>query len=110
MFPVATVSEVEGHAFFKGVDSHRAVSNVQLQLIAADDTVIASAKTEYDGYFFMEKVPPGSYRLRIDPEQAAKLGIQLARDVPVKAKADGGLVGGLVLDIVRGGAATAATQ
>jgi hypothetical protein len=42
MFPVATVSEVEGHAFFKGVDSHRAVSNVQLQLVADDDTVTSS--------------------------------------------------------------------
>jgi hypothetical protein len=30
--------------------------------------------------------------------------------VPVKAKADGGLVGGLVLDIVRGGGAAAAAK
>ena len=57
-------------------------------------------------------LPPATVKadMAVLAEQAAKLGIQLAKDVPVKAKADGGLVGGLVLDIVRGGAASAATQ
>lgn len=101
LFPVATVSEVEGHAFFKSSSGSRAVSNVQVQLVDSKGEVIASAKTEYDGYFFIERVAPGDYQLRIDPEQAKTLGIQLVQPVPVKAGTDGGLVGDLTVDIVR---------
>lgn len=109
MFAVATVSEVEGHAFFdSGGDEARAVSNVQLQLVDPKGEVIASAKTEYDGYFFLERVPPGKYALRIDPEQASKLGISLAAPIPVKAGLDGGLVGDVVVKIIRAPATLAA--
>jgi len=95
------MSEVEGHAFFEGGESKRAVSNVQLQLVNSKSEVIASARTEYDGYFFLERVPPGDYRIRIDPDQAAKLNIKLVGDLPVTATAEGGLVGQLAVNIVR---------
>jgi len=100
-FPVVAMSEVEGHAFFEGGESKRAVSNVQLQLVNSKSEVIASARTEYDGYFFIERVPPGDYRIRIDPDQAAKLNIKLVGDLPVTATAEGGLVGQLAVNIVR---------
>lgn len=100
-FPVATVSEAEGHAYFRTGASERAVSNVELQLVDAKENVIATTKTEYDGYFFFERVPPGEYKVRIDPDQAAKLAIQLLNTVPVKAGADGGLVGEIKVEIGR---------
>jgi hypothetical protein len=102
VFPVVAVSEVEGHAYFQGGDANRAVSNVQLQLVDAKSNVVASVRTEYDGYFFMERVAPGQYRIRIDPDQAAKLNIKLAGDVPVTASPDGGLIGRIAVNIVRG--------
>jgi hypothetical protein len=101
MFPVVAVSEVEGHAYFRGGETERAVSNVQLQLVDMNNDVIASVRTEYDGYFFIERVPPGEYRIRIDPDQAAKLKIRLVDEVQVRAGADGGLIGKLVVNIVR---------
>jgi hypothetical protein len=101
MFPVVAVSEVEGHAYFRGGETERAVSNVQLQLVDMNNDVIASVRTEYDGYFFIERVPPGVYRIRIDPDQAAKLKIRLVDEVQVRAGADGGLIGKLVVNIVR---------
>jgi hypothetical protein len=101
MFPVVAVSEVEGHAYFRGGETERAVSNVQLQLVDMNNDVIASVRTEYDGYFFIERVPPGEYWIRIDPDQAAKLKIRLVDEVRVRAGADGGLIGKLVVNIVR---------
>jgi hypothetical protein len=74
---------------------------VQLQLVNLKGDVVSSARTEYDGYFFIERVPPGEYRIRIDPEQASKLNIRLVGDVPVTAAPEGGLVGKLVVNIVR---------
>jgi hypothetical protein len=101
LFPVVAVSEVEGHAFFEGGENRRAVSNVQLQLVNSKGDVISSVRTEYDGYFFIDRVPPGAYRIRIDPDQAGKLNIRLAADVPVTATPEGGLIGKLVVNIVR---------
>jgi hypothetical protein len=101
LFPVTTVSEVEGHAFFRSGDSNSAVSNVQLQLIDSKGEVIGSVKTEYDGYFFLEDSPAGDYHIRIEPDQAKKLGIELAAPVAVKAAASGGLVGDIDVNIVR---------
>ena len=105
LFPVVAASEVEGRAYFESGDAERAVSNVQLQLVDSRDAVVASTKTEYDGYFFMERVTPGDYSLRIDPDQAAKLGIALAEAVPVRATADGGLIGEIRVRIIRKSAA-----
>jgi hypothetical protein len=95
------VSEVEGHAYFRSGDSNSAVSNVQLQLIDSKGEVIGSVKTEYDGYFFLEDIPAGDYHIRIEPDQAKKLGIELAAPVAVKAAASGGLVGDIDVNIVR---------
>lgn len=108
-FAVASVSEVEGHAYFKSASGSRAVSNVQLQLLDSKGAVVASAKTEYDGYFFLEKVPPGDYTLQLDREQMTKLGIRLAAPVHVKAGGDGGLVGDVVVNVVRGGVGSSGT-
>jgi hypothetical protein len=105
-FPVALVSELEGHAFFGSGGTHRAVSNVQLQLVDKKGAVIASAKTEYDGYFFIDKVSPGEYQLKLDPEQAAKLNIQLSGPVSVKATAEGGLIGKIEVNVVPSSPAT----
>jgi hypothetical protein len=99
LFPVVAVSEVEGHAFFHNGSSSRAVSNVHLQLVDSKGAVVSTANTEYDGYFFIDRVAPGDYTIRIDPEQAGKLNIRLAEPVSVKASPDGGLIGELKVEI-----------
>lgn len=101
LFPVVAASEVEGHAYFQSDGAERAVSNVQLQLVDSSGSVVASTRTEYDGYFFIERVAPGDYQLTLDSDQSAQLGIEMERAVPVKANADGGLIGDLVVKIVR---------
>lgn len=108
LFPVVASSEVEGHAYFESDGSERVVSNVQLQLVDSKDAVVATAKTEYDGYFFIERIVPGDYRFRLDPEQAGKLGIRLAEPVPIKATANGGLVGKIAIKILRANSPAAA--
>jgi hypothetical protein len=100
-FPVVTVSEVEGDAVFVGGEAERPVSNVQLQLVDAKGEVVATAKTEYDGYFLFDKVRPGAYRVRLDPEQAERLAIRVEGEQKVEADAEGGLVDGVKVRIVR---------
>lgn len=80
----------------RGLGAERILCSVFVVHSAGD------AQGLHDGYFYFERVPPGHYMLRIDPDQAAKLGIRLLSDVVVKAGADGGLVSDLNVRIGRG--------
>ncbi|QPC98908.1 SdrD B-like domain-containing protein [Qipengyuania soli] len=72
-YPVVSLSEIEGMARFADVAGERGVSGVRLQLVNEKGDVVAYAKTEVDGYYFFERVVPGTYRLRIDPDQLERL-------------------------------------
>jgi hypothetical protein len=72
-FAVVALSEVEGTARFEDAAKGRGVSGVRLHLIDEKGKIVAYAKTELDGYFFFERVPPGQYRLQIDPNQVERL-------------------------------------
>ena len=48
---------------------------LELQLVAADGEVVASALSDIDGYFLFERVRYGSYRLRLAPATARAVGI-----------------------------------
>lgn len=72
-YPVVALSEVEGMARFVEAGAERGVSGVRLQLVNAKGEVVAFARTELDGYYFFERIAPGSYRLQIDPEQLERL-------------------------------------
>lgn len=68
-FPVTPTGEVQGTVYLRKGDAKTAVSNVRMMLITATGRVQAEVKTDYDGYYLFERVPPGDYRVTIDPEQ-----------------------------------------
>ena len=86
----------------RGLGAERILWSVFVVSSASD------AQSLHDGYFYFDRVPPGLYELRIDPEQAAKLGIRLLKNAPLKTGADGGLVSAVDVKIGRG--STAAPQ
>jgi hypothetical protein len=71
--PIAPTGDVEGeiHGF---EDTPR--SGVEIQLLDSDGKVAASALSEYDGYFLIERVPYGTYRMQISDGAARALGAQ----------------------------------
>ncbi len=79
---------VEGFAA-KGDGSE--YEGLELQLVAPDGEVVATAMSDIDGYFLFERVRYGSYRLRLAPATAkaipasADLGVTIAidRDKPL---------------------------
>ena len=97
-FAVVTLSDVEGTAYFvdakPGAKAHgrtngREVSGLILWVVDAKGKQVAHVRTEGDGYFVFEQLPPGDYTLRIDPKQAASLHIHLERDIPLHLDAKG---------------------
>ncbi len=83
-FAVLTTSEIEGTAFFDNGETQRGVSGVRLQLLDDTGEAVKLRRTESDGYYFFEQVPPGNYTVIIDPKQAAQLKLCLAEPIAVE--------------------------
>ncbi len=90
-FPVQELSEIDGTAYFsENGNLGREVSGLRLLLVDEQGKPVARARTEGDGSFFFEQVPPGSYAIRIDGNQAASLKIHLAEPIAVTVAAKAG--------------------
>lgn len=83
-FPIVALSEVDGTVTFRQDGKQRGVSGVRLQLRNAQGTIVAYARTEIEGYYFFERVLPGSYTIELDPEQSERL--KLCADQPYTLK------------------------
>lgn len=64
------------------------VEGIELELLDKRGRVIASTRSEYDGYFLFEKVAYGSYGLRVSDQSAGALGVQARIDRTVMVGPD----------------------
>ena len=78
----------------------KGVSGLDVQLLTTDNRVAAESRTEYDGTMFIEKIPPGLYTVRLEPDQAKRLGMSLAAPVTVRVPPQGGFVANIQGDVV----------
>lgn len=81
-FAVAPTGEIEG-VLYGPEDQPK--SGVEVELVDKKGKVAASTLTEYDGFFLFDRVPYGSYRLRVGASSARVLGTvqDLARTATV---------------------------
>ncbi|MFS4457718.1 hypothetical protein [Bdellovibrio sp. HCB2-146] len=69
-FPIIIQSEISGLVQLQREKGLRGLRNVTVQLKTPDGKVIASTKTESDGFYLIEGIFPGDYLLTVDTEQA----------------------------------------
>ncbi|MBT5471975.1 MAG: carboxypeptidase regulatory-like domain-containing protein [Nitrospina sp.] len=96
-FPITPTGEIEGTVFLISGDSPKAVSNVQLQLVNAKQKVIQTIKSEFDGFYLFQIVPPGKYWIRISPEQIKRLGLKNPELQEVNIKGEEMILSGMDL-------------
>jgi len=60
--PVVKAGEVEGIIYLKD----QAAAYINLNLIDKNDKVVATTRSEFDGYYLFTRVKPGNYRLQVD--------------------------------------------
>lgn len=66
--PVIQTGDVNGTVYLKSAGTTRPLPGVTVELVDGDGHVVASARSAYDGYYELQNFRPGSYRLRIQPE------------------------------------------
>jgi hypothetical protein len=68
---VAPTGEVEGEIISA---EDRPLPGVELMLIGPDGQVAARTMTEYDGFFLFDRVPYGTYKLKVSSSSEQVLG------------------------------------
>lgn len=90
-FAIQALSEIEGTARFAsaGVGRRREVSGLAVQLVDARGAVVAQVRSEADGFYLFEQVRPGTYVLRVDPDQVRRYGLVAQDSAPITVTGDG---------------------
>ncbi len=112
-FPMLRTGEIDGTVYRGGGVGARGLAGVRLELLNAAGETVATTKTEFDGFYLFELVPLGHYRIRVSPDQLARLS--LGRPIPQDAtlSTDEPVVSGLdftVPDAEAGGDVVASAQ
>jgi len=104
-FPVILTSEIEGTVYLvESGGRRRGIGDAQVELVDARGQVIATTTSSADGYYLFHQVAPGTLKLRIAPEQTAKLKLQGALERAIAVPANGDFLSGedLVLKLAGG--------
>ena len=96
--PVLSVGEVSGMVFLNKDNTVKGLGRITVQIIDKQGKKVAKTLSERDGYFSYLGLKPGSYTVRIDEKQLAKLEFQsapLLHNFTIKELIDGDIVDGL---------------
>ncbi len=87
--PVATVGEVDGYVQIEQNKKLKAKRSVAVELVAKDGLIVATQRTDSDGFYVFDSVVPDEYTVRISPTQnnaSFKKIAPLVNKVRVKAE------------------------
>lgn len=91
-YPLVPTSELVARIGFRRKDGALSgLSAVKLRLVNPKGEAV-QGMTEFDGTAVFDQLKPGRYKLEIDPDQAARLGMRLKEPVFVSVGADGQMV------------------
>ena len=102
-FAVSLTGEVDGTTYLSAGGMRRPIGDLQLQLVDAGGKVAATIVSGADGYYVLTGVFPGEYRLRVDPEQLARLGLVESAGQAVTISPEGTILNGRDLEVRRAG-------
>ena len=94
-FPIMITGEIDGTAYVQLGEQQREVSGVIVELLDLNDKIVQTAKTAYDGFYLMSKIPVGKYQLRVSREQTDSLNLLPVKPTFVIIEADNPIVNGM---------------
>lgn len=99
-FPLVQSAEVDGTAWIQLRGKEKPASNVQIQLVNNDGQIVKEVRTAYDGFYVIDRVIPGSYRLRLAAQQLERLNLIAQEEHEIELARNGDLQSGLDFHLV----------
>lgn len=100
-FPVVVTGEVDGVVALRQGGRLVEVSDAVVQLVDGDGEIVAETRSAFDGFYLLEQVRPGTYEVRIDPNQIRRLGLVAPTPREVTIGGDGTIESGVDFIIER---------
>jgi len=95
-FPVSVTGEIDGVVYMESGESDpKEISNVIIELLDQNGSVVATEKTAYDGFYLFLNIFPGNYKVCIAPSQLKKFGINMSDTIGAIIESDGTVLNGL---------------
>lgn len=93
-FPVITAGEIDGVAYIRREGVSDPIRDVLIQLLDQNGEVVKEARSQYDGFYLIDLIRPGTYTLRVDPEQLERLELPNIPSRTVEIGKDGTILNG----------------
>src|SRR5690606_25451676 len=94
--PVVKAGELEGIVYLQNeYGEEQAAPYIMLNLIDKHDNVVATTRSEYDGFYLFTDVVPGYYRLKVDPSYVDRRGLKSVQDKRVEFSSRGDVIAGV---------------
>lgn len=91
--PVVKGGELDGTIYLRDKAGKEDIAPyVRLSLIDTEGVVLATTRSEYDGYYLFEKILPGTYQIRVDTSTGRQRGTTPERLKEVKISNRGDLI------------------
>ena len=94
-FPIFMSGEVDGTVYLSKDGREFGVGKVTVELVDNNNRVIKTTETAYDGFYVLEKVPVGSYRLRVSNNQLEKLGLRAESEETITINLENVFINGI---------------
>lgn len=72
--PLIETGAIDGTVRWKG--DRKPIGGLKVQLMNGEADIVQSSTTAADGYFTFERIPPGSYTIRADPETGVNVPLK----------------------------------
>jgi len=93
--PIVTGGEIDGTVFLTDKNGvSEPLANVTLEIVDHEGNLIKTIRSEYDGFYLFDKVLPGTYTLRVSPEDEEHASLAAGLDIPITIGNDGTIVSG----------------
>lgn len=94
-FPIFMSGEIDGTVYLIKNGRQFGVGDVEVELVDANNRVIATTKTAYDGFYILSKAPLGNYRVRIAEAQLGTLGLNASPEEALTIQAENPFINGI---------------
>lgn len=93
-FPVLPTGEIDGMIWVEREGVRRSRGGIELQLLDASGAEIQRLRSEVDGFYLVDRIPPGRYQLRVDPGHASRLSLMAPPPRSFEITPDGTILSG----------------
>jgi len=99
-FPVILTGEIDGTVHVVDGEKKRGIGGIELELVDEQRRVVARATSASDGFYIVEAVPPGTYRLQIARAALRPMGLIDTGARIVSMSPEGDFVNGVDFDLI----------